>query len=413
MKVAGLLSLLNYCIGLGTAFYLYPMLVKMQGHEGLGLYSTIIILINYSVLANLGITTALVTKLSGIKIARNIKSFAPILKIYIISISLSAVIINAVYTLLAEKIHSAPSIAIHMLLTLLALIKISIDYIESYFKINLLISIPVFGATYIQFANCLLLIFLSRNGIDLKIMLIFMSIIYVSLVFLYILYIILLHLKDGNHASLIDINREFYTDAKWHFIGSLNSALIYQLTIPLSTFIFGLQASGVIAIYSKFIDLARGVSSQIFSPYLPYLVRFYKTGEIYLLRTIHLRFQILFIIFTTLFLLLFGNYANELFENVFNLMPSSILFYSSIALASLIFSESITSIFLAAINAHRNSILLNILQGIMNLAIYPIIYFFGIGYEYIFMFMVANLLSTNFFYNNFNLNSKLISANGK
>ncbi len=413
MKVAGLLSLLNYCIGLGIAFYLYPMLVKMQGHEGLGLYSTITIMINYSVLANLGVTTALVTKLSGIKFARNVKSFTPIFKIYLLSISLSVAIINSVYILLSEKIHSTPSIAIHFLLTLLAICKISIDYIESYFKINLLISIPIFGTLYIQFANCLLLLFLSLHGIDLKSMLILMSLIYVSLFFLYIFYIALSNSKGGNIAGLINTNRDFFIDAKWHFIGSLNSTLIYQLTIPLSTFIFGLQASGVITIYSKFIDLARGVSSQIFSPYLPYLVRYYKTGEIFLMRTIHVRLQISFFIFTLLLLLFFGNYANNLFDKIFNLMPSTILFYTSITLASLIFSESITSMFLAAINEHRNSILINIFQGIMNLALYPIIYFSGLGYQYIFLFMIVNLLATNFFYNNLILNRNLILVNAK
>lgn len=214
--------------------------------------------------------------------------------------------------------------------------------------------------------------------------------------------------------SNFQIFKEMLPSSFWYFVGAISVMLIFQSDVMVISSFIGIEHVAIYATMYKFNDAFRQVLSQICGSIFPTIAKLKSENRYEDLKKLYFKFLAVMVglsFFTgaILYWIGFDIYSWWIGNEAFN---NKELFVHFIVFTMLFVIDSPSSTFIGAMGIHRNTIIVAIVQGLLNLflSIYLIKEYGLIG---VILGSIIALLVTNFWFNNYYLLMKLNKKGSK
>lgn len=381
---------------------LTPFLSYSLGINNFGIYGVLLNIISFSVIFDFGFNAGLLRKYifksyDNVKLTNNLFIFFISLLFFLIP-----VLIFVLYNFV--QITQFSNLFIGLLLSIIVVQNILILFFETIIQsYNLIYISKILRSSKVVIEFILIFVFLK--WINLNILLIIsvlvnILILLIFYIFLYKKYKFKLNLRNFSLRLIFD----HFIYSIWYFFTSLATVLVFNTQIILINYLIGSNAAAKFLIITRFFDIIRIAITnftQVLTPHIIYVEidnNWLKIKKLFI--TMMKRIIILSLFFAVL-IHYFGPYFfikwSKLNDNI-----TLEMFQLYIVFITLIIVDNVSYIFINALKINKETTLMSILQGIINLLLtYVFVIKFGIiGAIY------ASLLSfimTNMIYNPYHL----------
>jgi O-antigen/teichoic acid export membrane protein len=387
-----------------TAFSLIiltPLLNKSLGIELFGIYGVILNLIAFFVIFDFGFNAGLLRKY----ILDSSDSKRLISSLFVFFGLLLFLVCPIIYLIL---IHSTTVFKLNLtifsiLVSLIIIQNILILLLETIFQSYNLIFISKLARSIKLLVELLLTLYFLR---DISIHLLLYISIITNLLLLTSLYFYLfrnyqfrIDIDDFSFKSIIN----HFKYSVWYFLNSLASVLVFNSQIIAINYLVGSVIAAKYLIITRFFDIIRIALTnftQILTPQIIYIEQtnnWVKIKELFL--TVIKRVSFLTLILSV-FIYFFGSYIFLEWSQLYDLETNN-MFNLYILFISIVVIDNVTFIFLTSLKMNKNTTIVSIIQGFLNLVLtYLFVRNYGIIgsiYASILAFMLTNMIYNPYF----------------
>jgi O-antigen/teichoic acid export membrane protein len=393
-----------------TLLILTPFLTYSIGINNLGIYGVLLNIISFSVIFDFGFNAGLLRKYIFKSI--NYENLTNNLFIFFIGLLFFLIPIIIFILIYFVQITKFSSLFFGLLLSIIVVQNILILFFETIIQTyNLIYISKILRSCKVVIEFILIFVFLKL--INLNILLIITSLVNIFILLFFYIYLYKNYnfkISFKNFSLNLIINHFIYSI--WYFFTSLATVLVFNTQIIIINFLIGSNAAAKFLIITRFFDIIRIAITNFTQVLTPQIIYVEIENNWLKIKNLFLTMIKRIITLSLFFAVLIHFYGPYFFIKWSNLNDNTTLemFQLYIVFITLIIIDNVSFIFINALKINKETTLMSILQGIINLLLtYIFVIKFGIiGAIYA---SLISFIMTNMIYNPYHLLKTISNKN--
>jgi len=393
-----------------TLLILTPFLSYSLGINNFGIYGVLLNIISFSVIFDFGFNAGLLRKYIFKSI--NYENLTNNLFIFFIGLLFFLIPIIIFILIYFVQITKFSSLFFGLLLSIIVVQNILILFFETIIQTyNLIYISKILRSCKVVIEFILIFVFLKL--INLNILLIITSLVNIFILLFFYIYLYKNYnfkISFKNFSLNLIINHFIYSI--WYFFTSLATVLVFNTQIIIINFLIGSNAAAKFLIITRFFDIIRIAITNFTQVLTPQIIYVEIENNWLKIKNLFLTMIKRIIILSLFFAVLIHFYGPYFFIKWSNLNDNITLkmFQLYIVFITLIIIDNVSFIFINALKINKETTLMSILQGVINLLLtYIFVIKFGIiGAIYA---SLISFIMTNMIYNPYHLLKTISNKN--
>jgi O-antigen/teichoic acid export membrane protein len=393
-----------------TLLILTPFLSYSLGINNFGIYGVLLNIISFSVIFDFGFNAGLLRKYIFKSI--NYENLTNNLFIFFIGLLFFLIPIIIFILIYFVQITKFSSLFFGLLLSIIVVQNILILFFETIIQTyNLIYISKILRSCKVVIEFILIFVFLKL--INLNILLIITSLVNIFILLFFYIYLYKNYnfkISFKNFSLNLIINHFIYSI--WYFFTSLATVLVFNTQIIIINFLIGSNAAAKFLIITRFFDIIRIAITNFTQVLTPQIIYVEIENNWLKIKNLFLTMIKRIIILSLIFAVLIHFYGLYFFIKWSNLNDNITLemFQLYIVFITLIIIDNVSFIFINALKINKETTLMSILQGVINLLLtYIFVIKFGIiGAIYA---SLISFIMTNMIYNPYHLLKTISNKN--
>jgi len=393
-----------------TLLILTPFLSYSLGINNFGIYGVLLNIISFSVIFDFGFNAGLLRKYIFKSI--NYENLTNNLFIFFIGLLFFLIPIIIFILIYFVQITKFSSLFFGLLLSIIVVQNILILFFETIIQTyNLIYISKILRSCKVVIEFILIFVFLKL--INLNILLIITSLVNIFILLFFYIYLYKNYnfkISFKNFSLNLIINHFIYSI--WYFFTSLATVLVFNTQIIIINFLIGSNAAAKFLIITRFFDIIRIAITNFTQVLTPQIIYVEIENNWLKIKNLFLTMIKRIIILSLIFAVLIHFYGPYFFIKWSNLNDNITLkmFQLYIVFITLIIIDNVSFIFINALKINKETTLMSILQGVINLLLtYIFVIKFGIiGAIYA---SLISFIMTNMIYNPYHLLKTISNKN--
>jgi O-antigen/teichoic acid export membrane protein len=393
-----------------TLLILTPFLSYSLGINNFGIYGVLLNIISFSVIFDFGFNAGLLRKYIFKSI--NYENLTNNLFIFFIGLLFFLIPIIIFILIYFVQITKFSSLFFGLLLSIIVVQNIIILFFETIIQTyNLIYISKILRSCKVVIEFILIFVFLKF--INLNILLIITSLVNIFILLFFYIYLYKNYnfkISFKNFSLNLIINHFIYSI--WYFFTSLATVLVFNTQIIIINFLIGSNAAAKFLIITRFFDIIRIAITNFTQVLTPQIIYVEIENNWLKIKYLYLTMIKRIITLSLFFAVLIHFYGPYFFIKWSNLNDNTTLemFQLYIVFITLIIIDNVSFIFINALKINKETTLMSILQGVINLLLtYIFVIKFGIiGAIYA---SLISFIMTNMIYNPYHLLKTISNKN--